>query len=166
MAVRVGDASAVPRTLVQVNGDASLGRVSPDGRWLAYTTNISGRQEIWVQGYPTSGDAKPFLVSTEGGRDSVWSRDGKWLYFLSNEHTAMFKVSIQTERSNWGLPEKVCELDPLVYVAALNVPSYDVAPDGRFIFARNVTPQSPLEIRVVLNWFEELKRLVPVKESK
>ncbi len=164
--VSVVDENAIPRQLVHIEGDASLGRVSPDGEWLAYTANTTGRQEIWVQSYNASTSVQPFLITTQGGRDSMWSRDGKTLYFLNNENSALFRVSTDKEPSKWGLPEQVCKWDPLTYVPSPYAASYDVAPDGRFIFARDITAQATLEIRAVVNWFEELKRLVPIAETK
>ena len=165
-AVKVEGASGETRLLVQNAKDAYLGRVSPGGRWLAYATNVSGRAEVWIQAYPEAVAGQSLLVSSQGGTDPVWSRDGKTLFFLTNDFTAIMGVATDQDLSKWGLPEAVCELDPRFFVPADFVSTYDVAPDGRFVFVNSLSDRSPPEIRVVLNWFEELKRLVPVPETK
>jgi serine/threonine-protein kinase len=127
---------------------------SPDGRWIAYSSGESRRWDVYVESYPGPGPKN--LISTEGGYQPVWSHDGKELFYRSSNK--MMAVSIETE------PEfKVTQFEELFegrYLTSI-YRNYDVAPDGRFLMIQEPQESTPLGINVVLNWFEELKRLVP-----
>ena len=135
-------------------------RFSPDGRWVAYTSNESGRDEVWVQPYPATG--KRWQISADGGTEPVWSGDGRELFYRSGEKAQhMMVVVIKTE------PEFTRETPQRLFTGRYNdhgVPgnaAYDVSFDGtEFVMARESIPDAT-QINVVLNWFEELKRLVP-----
>ena len=133
-------------------------RLSPDGRWLAYTSNEPGRIEVFVQPFPGSGGRSQ--ISIDGGTEPVWSRDGRELFFLSGDK--MMAVQITTAPTfKAGTPRLLFEGR---YVFGPNgVAAYDVAADGqRFLRVQPMHPDPPLnQIQVVLNWTEELKRLVP-----
>ena len=129
---------------------------SPDGRWIAYVSNQSGRNEVYVRSL--SDTEREFSVSTSGGREPRWSRDGSELYFRKG--TAMFAVDVITEPTwNASPPRTLFErryrnADPTFIYS-----EYDVHPDGqRFLMVTDTTPD---EIRIVENWFEELKARVP-----
>jgi serine/threonine-protein kinase len=142
-----------PRAVVQTGVDEGQGRLSPDGRWLAYSSNESGRYEIYLQAFPVSGQR--IQISIEGGHSPVWSRDGRELVFLQGT-TKMMAVQI--------LPGK--ELTPsrpsLLFEARFDF-GYDVAPDGRFIVAQRDPQAPPVPVHIVLNWFDELRAKAPVK---
>ena len=129
---------------------------SPDGKWIAYTCNESGRDEVYVRPYPGPGGKKQ--VSTDGGSGPLWSRDGKELFYARGD--AMMAVEVNTEAAfSAAAPRKLFE-GKYAWERQLN---YDVAPDGqRFVL---IKPQggsgASQELRVVLNWFEELKVKVP-----
>jgi Tol biopolymer transport system component len=131
---------------------------SPDGRWIAYSSIESRRWDVYVESYP--GPGPKILISTEGGSQPVWSHDGKELFYRSSNK--MMAVSIETE------PEfKVTQFEELFegrYLTSI-YRNYDVAPDGRFLMIQEPQEPTPLGINVVLNWFEELKRLVPSPEN-
>ncbi len=131
---------------------------SPDGRWLAYVSDESGRFEIYVQPYP--GPGGKWQISTDGGTEPVWNRNGRELFYRSGEK--MMAVDIATQPSFVaGKPRMLFERQ---YVpTAGTFPFYDVSPDGqRFLMIKPVEQaQAATQINVVLNWFEELKRLVP-----
>ena len=130
---------------------------SPDGRWVAYSADESRRWEVYVEPYPGPGPKIP--ISTEGGRQPVWSQDGKELFYRSGDK--MIATTIETE------PEfRVTDFEELFEGRYLisTVPNYDVAPDGRFLMIQEPQEPTPLGINVVLNWFEELKRLVPTEK--
>ena len=138
--------------------------VSPDGRWMAYHSNMSGRVEIYVERYPQLGNRQP--ISTGGGRLPLWSRDGKELFFSSPDGRQMFAVAVQAGTTLVaGRPQALFEFAMLRQTAG-NRP-YDIAPDGRFLIIRSGQAEAAggtaSDLILVQNWFEELKRLVPTK---
>ncbi|MBN2316607.1 MAG: PD40 domain-containing protein, partial [Sedimentisphaerales bacterium] len=140
---------------IQRNHNQRLGQWSPDGKWIAYTSDESGRWEVYVEPYP--GPGPKFMVSTEGGFQPVWSRDGKELYYRSRNK--IIAATIETDSEF-----KINRLEPLFegqYLFRVDHRDYDVAPDGRFLMIRDPEETKPLGIHVTLNWFEELKRLAP-----
>ncbi len=136
-------------------------RFSPDGKWLAYVSEESGRAEVYVQPYPALDARVP--VSTEGGREPVWSRDGRKLFFRSAD-SVMAAAVTSTSSLEFAAP-KVLFRDTFTRTQGSYHTHFDVAPDGRFLMIENPNQGSigRQEIHVVLNWFEELKRLAPVK---
>lgn len=147
-------------------------KFSPDGRWLAYESNASGRNEVYVQPYP-KGERLP--VSTSGGSGPVWRRDGKELYFMGADAGVpkMMAVSVTPEGASLRLGKPAPLFDLRVpgpagaieqYQGSGNFGAgYDVLPDGRFVMVRGADPTATREIVIVQNWFEELKRLAPAK---
>jgi Tol biopolymer transport system component len=140
--------------------------VSPDGRYLAYQSNESGRDEIYVKPFPRVSEGR-WQVSTEGGTRPTWARNGRELFYVDLAN-AMTAVPVQTAMPTFsaGNPTR---LFPTAYPTSLTAPrDYDVAPDGRrFLMVkadatrdRTTTPASMI---VVQNWFEELKQHVPAK---
>jgi Tol biopolymer transport system component len=137
--------------------------VSPNGRWIAYESNVSGRNEIYVQRYPESGSRQ--LISTGGGRFPVWSRDGSELFFTQGGKQ-MLAVPVRSGTTFDAGPPKVLFEFAMGAAPLGNARPYDIARDGRFLIIGNGGAETgrPTEpsIIVVQNWFEELKRLVPV----
>jgi len=135
-------------------------RVSPDGRWLAYVSNESGRYEVYVQAYPEAGEK--LTVSTEGGVEPLWSPDGRELFYRN--FSKMMVVAVQTDpvfRSS--RPRELFDR-PYVSAATLRTiaTTYDVAPDGRhFLMMEGGEEGGGNRLNVVLNWFGDLKRLAP-----
>jgi len=146
------------RAVVRTPSAEGNSRLSPDGRWLAYASNESGRNEVMVQSFPEPGSRTQ--VSTSGGIDPVWSRDGRELFYLNGD--AMMIVEVRTSPAfTVGAPRKLFEGR---YVPAPNgVASYDVSADGqRFLRVQPMHPDPPTDrIQVTLNWFETLRRLAP-----
>ena len=104
---------------------------SPDGHWIAYVTDESGRDEVYVQAYLERGQKIP--VSTEGGTDPVWSKDGRELFYRSG--ASLMAVPVKTGKVFIvGRPEKLFDqpmvIEPNPGTGSLN---YDVSPDGRFL---------------------------------
>jgi eukaryotic-like serine/threonine-protein kinase len=135
-------------------------RFSPDGRWVAYESDQSGRNEIYVRPYP--GPGGQFQASTDGGSEPVWSRTGRELFYRNEDK--MMAVPIVTDPGfSVGKPKLLFEA-PYASVA-VRVPNYDVSPDGqRFLMIKVSEPtKPPTQINVIANWFEELKRLVPTQ---
>ncbi len=132
---------------------------SPDGRWLAYISDESGQFEVYVRPYP--GPGSKFPISIQGGVAPVWARDGGELFYRSGDKMMAVTVEAGSE-FRAGKPEVVFEGR---YVPGNGIrPNYDISPDGqRFVMVRSTQEgASPAQINVVLNWFEELKRLMPV----
>ncbi len=143
---------------------------SPDGRWLAYVTDESGRYEVYVQAYP-GGAAQ--IVSTEGGFGPRWSASGDALYYVGTHDNTlkMLRVTVGADANELrlGQPEPLFDMDQpsvtgLRYSFArpgnASGPSYDILPDGRFVLVRN-SIEDRREVVVVLNWFDEVRRLAP-----
>jgi serine/threonine-protein kinase len=134
-------------------------RFSPDGRWLVYASDESGRFEIYVQPYP--GPGGKWQISTDGGTEPMWNPNGRELFYRTGDK--MVAVDIATESSfSAGKPRMLFELQYVPTPATL--PNYDVSPDGqRFLMLKPVeqAQAAPTQINVVLNWFEELKQKVP-----
>jgi eukaryotic-like serine/threonine-protein kinase len=133
-------------------------RFSPDGHWIAYASDESGRSEIYVRPFP--GPGGKWQVSTEGGSWPVWARDSRELFYLNGNKIT--SVSITT-RPSFGAstPRFLTDASPLLPARFANA-AYDVSSDGqRFLLIRAKEQNAPGEVRVVLNWSDELKRLVP-----
>jgi serine/threonine protein kinase/sugar lactone lactonase YvrE len=148
-------ARALVKTLSPEGGDGVA--LSPDGRWLAYTSRTTGRNEIWVQ--PFEGTDAPVRVSPDGGVEPQWARDGRELYYLEGKHLMAVPVHLGPS-FQFGPPAALFEHNDVRF----SIPSYDVAPDGRFLVIKSSGPAfgtSP--IQVVLNWQEELKQRVPTR---
>jgi serine/threonine-protein kinase len=153
------DENRQPRPFIQRNHNQRLGQWSPDGRWIAYNSDESGRWEVYVEPYP--GPGPKVMVSTEGGFQPVWSRDGKELYYRCGKK--VIAATIETESEF-----KVNRLEPLFeghYLFRVDRRDYDVAPDGRFLMIREPEESTSLGIHITLNWFEELKQLIAPNEK-
>jgi hypothetical protein len=141
------------------------GEVSPDGRWLAYESDESGRSEIYMRPFPQVERAR-HQVSTGGGTRPLWSRTGRELFYWAPPDTLMTVPVRLGADVVLGSPQQVLK-GP--YRATFGGRHYDVSADGqRFLLLKDASTtdgQKPVapEIHVVLNWIEELKRLVPTK---
>ena len=138
------DADADPRPLERNRvGEGSHAALSPDGRWLAYVSNVTGQWEVWVRAYP--GPGAPARISPNGGGEPLWARDGRTLYYV--EGRAVMAVTVDTSTGfEFDAPVRRFEDD---FRQFQQPPSYDVAADGRFVTIRSdaIPP-----ISVLLNW--------------
>ena len=149
-----------PRVVVQTKGTDGMSALSSDGRWHAYVSDLTGRFEVLVQPYP--GPGAPMRVSTNGGSEPVWGPGDRELYYVEGDK--MMAVRVFTDPDfRFEPPEALFELPYSQDGAA--APTYDVGPDGRFVMAKPLERRESdhTELVVVLNWFEELERLVPTK---
>ena len=142
--------------------------VSPDGRWIAYSSNESGRNEVYVRPFPNVDDGR-WQISRDGGFSSVWSHDGRELFFRRSSSAAeIIVVAVETEPTfTPGNPESLFQTAPFIGGGPDRDRPWDVADDGRFLIMRGPPGSADAgtestEINVVQNWFEELTRLVPV----
>ena len=159
-----------PRPFAQSKFDEGSPRFSPDGRWIAYCSNESGRSEVYVQAYP--GPGAKVQISTEGGDDPVWRRNGGELYYRSGDKIMVVSVSTGSSfradrpktlwegRYNQGLNSMCGPPGP-------GASNYDVTADGqRFLMIQEGDQDVPAtQINVVLNWSEELNRLTQSKRN-
>ena len=124
----------------------------PDGRFLAYESNESGRYEVYVQRFPEGGGKT--VVSTGGGRQPRWRGDGKELYYVNGD--TMMAVDVNTEPTfRVGRPTALFDA-PGAFAGRGQ--RYDVAAGGqRFLYAESVGEGKPTAVRVVLNWYEEFR---------
>jgi serine/threonine-protein kinase len=153
------DPSAVPQPLIESPAEDTLARFSPDGRWLAYTTDESEDFQVLVR--PSSGRGGQWQVSSDGGVLPRWSRDGKQLFYLLGRQ--LFVVDVETGPGatafRAGNPRLL--LDDLDRAKLTS--GYDVAPEGDAILAPSLLQdEAPLNhITVLVNWLDEVERLVP-----
>ena len=149
-----GDASE-PVTFLSTPAEERAPKLSPDGRFLAYVSNESGRTEIYVQPFPDG--AGKWQVSENGGSQPRWRSDGKRLYYVEGED-ALMTVSISTEPAfTLGQPQVQFESRDLG--SGLGA-AYDVSADGqRFLTIVPVegADAAPPKIRIVQNWYEEFR---------
>ncbi len=137
---------------------------SPDGRWIAYDSNESGRLEIYVRGFPSGGGK--WQVSDGGGALARWSMDGRELFYRTD--TGIMAVSVDGSGSNFevGTPRNLFDGPFLggtngVDIGGFIFPDYTVSGDGQqfVMFAGREETSRPTSVRLVTNWFDELKRL-------
>jgi len=157
LSIRPGQDS-VPRELVATEGHDLSPTISPNGRWLAYSSDETGENQVYVVPFPNSGDGK-WAVSGAGGFTPVWSHSGNELFYRTPE--AMMAVQIEAGATFRAGASTV--LFPAEdYDASVLHPQYDVAPDdSRFLMIRQTGGDDEPRMILVQNFFEELKRLVP-----
>jgi eukaryotic-like serine/threonine-protein kinase len=142
----------VPKLFLATTANEMWGQFSPDGRWIAYQSNETGRFEIYVRPFP--GPGGPIPISTAGGIYPRWSHDGSELYYVAPDAT-MMATRIRRSPTTFSPDTPVAMFKTRRVGGGVNVigygPQYDVAPDGRFLI--NVEPESNLRpITLVMNW--------------
>jgi serine/threonine-protein kinase len=161
------EGSPMYRTLTPRDFDRTWTQFSPDGRWLAFNSDESGRQEVYVQTYP--GQLPTVKISTDGGVHPQWSPDGKELYYLTTSNSdaprpfarrvGLMAVSIATSPEfHVGTPHLLFE-GPFFQGGH----DYAVTRDGKFLFIRDSEPPQQSELKVILNWGGELRHRLPVR---
>ena len=161
--VRLDDSSRQPEPFLRTPFDEDQPLFSPDGHWLAYRSNESGRMEVYVAQFPVA--AVKRQISIDGGDQPMWAPDGKQLFYLKGNR--LMSVDLNGESGMHATKPRVLferAVSPSAADSGLWGHTYAVFPDGkRFLFVDNGVQPEVRELRVVLNWFEELKRLVPAK---
>jgi Tol biopolymer transport system component len=147
---------AKPQLLVKPEsptGKITFLRLSPDGRWLAYSGNDGGREEVYVTSFP-SGNGR-WQVSREGGTFPVWRRDCKEIYFIGlDAHVIAVDVSSHEGKFEVGNSQALFEVRN---VFALGSP-FDVSPDGKHFLVLTQPEESISPMMLVLNWTAELNK--------
>jgi eukaryotic-like serine/threonine-protein kinase len=138
-----------PYPYLQTEFHEGRARLSPNGKWLAYFSDETKRYEIYVMTFPNPGGK--WQISTSGGMEPVWSRDGKELFFISGDNK-MMAVEMKGTGTNpeAGIPKALFDVRPN--------PTFDVAKDGRFLIAAPVQQNASVPITVVVNWIAGLKK--------
>jgi serine/threonine-protein kinase len=144
-----------PKPLVATPAYEGSPHLSPDRRWLAYQSNASGRPEIYVRRYPALDRAWP--VSEGGGVQARWHPSGREILFRGSRQIMSVAFDGSGAEPVLGKPTPLFA-DVYDFGQGLSIPNYDVTPDGRFLMLRRGTQGGTL--RVVLNWTEELKRML------
>ena len=148
-----------PELLLASEFDEHSGVISPNDRWLAYVSNETGREDVYLTRFPAL-DGKQ-VVSPDGGNEPVWARDGSELFYRSGNKLMAVRVEAGSPLSTpIVLFEGRYQLSHTIRGA-----DYDVTPDGGFVMTKPVEADSALQMHVVLNWFEELERLVPTNRQ-
>jgi serine/threonine-protein kinase len=150
---------SAPREFVKTAAVEAGGAFSRDGRWLAYSSSESGTNEIYVRPYP--GPGARLQVSSEGGNEPVWSKDGRELFYRRGN--AMIAVTIAAQ------PVLSAGSSRTLFTGSY-LPTdtggagYDVAADRRFLMVQPLeAPQPATHINLVINWFTELQQRVPTR---
>ena len=148
-----------PQSILQTQFNELAPVFSPDGRWLAYVSDESGRNELFVRPFPKVEEGK-WQISTDGGVEPRWAPNGRELFYRNELGDRMMAVDITTEPTfGAGTPRLLFEG---VYTRSAGGSAfYDVTPDGQRFVMVQAQQGAGAQINVVLNWFEELKRLVP-----
>ena len=155
------DGDRTPRPVLYSTANEAWAEISPDGKWLAYGSDSSGRPEIYVQPFPEGGSRQQ--VSYGGGDSPLWNRNGRELFFMTSGGqpgvTQVQAVAVTAAPAlSFGVPRALFA----GRFERLGGPTgYDISPDGRrfLLVERNDPPIKPVtHLHLVLNWFEELTR--------
>ena len=146
-----------PRTFVGTADDETSGDFSPDGRWVAYVSDESGRPEVYVASFPDG--ARRLRVTSEGGSQPRWGRDGKELFYIRSGHLIAVPVTGKGDDLAFGQGHALFAVPLFVYGdTGFDVSTrYDVAPDGRFLALVRTSDESAEPLAVVQNWAEAMK---------
>ncbi|MGA2262554.1 MAG: hypothetical protein ABSH28_14105, partial [Acidobacteriota bacterium] len=140
--------------------DEGFPEFSPDGLWLAYASNESGRWEVYVTPFPGPGQKIP--ISIGGGLAPLWARNGRELFYWNPDYTKLMVAETVTHPEfSAGTPRELFEFRGL---DTLPIRNHDITPDGRRFLIPQECETKPMEVtrlNIVLNWFEELDRLCP-----
>ena len=154
------DGDHTVKTFLGTEHDEFNAAVSPDGRWVAYQSDLSSRMEVYVSPYPDA-TAGQWTISTAGGSEPAWSLNGKELYYISPDNKLMAVPIAALPRFSPGVPVPLFDVSTYFFGGLGR--NYDVARDGRFVMVKE--PQSSIggmqPITVVLNWLDELNARLP-----
>jgi eukaryotic-like serine/threonine-protein kinase len=153
--LRLSDHKAQPFLKTKFNEAAA--QFSLDGNWVAYASDESGRNEIYMQPYP--GPGGKWQISTVGGREPLWNRNGRELFYRNGNKMMAAEVALKPSFSP-GTPKMLFE-GPYQSLPGISTP------DGQRFLMLKADQQdiSARQINVVLNWFEELRQRVPPRKN-
>jgi len=164
--VVAADGKSKPEPVLKTPWDETGGAVAPDGRWLAYTSDETGRREVFVMSFPPGAGGGKWQISDGGGAQPRWSRDGRELFFRTDEGVMSARIAVEGSSVRASKPDYVFRGPFLgglrgILLPGYNFADYDVSADGRrfVVFSGGDRKRGASRARVVLNWFDELKRL-------
>jgi len=139
-----------PFPFMQTEFNEFEAKLSPDSKWVAYTSNESGQNEVYVQTFPSPGGKAP--ISTGGGSRPVWRRDGRELFYIAADGKLM-AVEVKTgSKFEAGAPKPLFDTRP-------GGRQFDISPDGRRFLLANVSEDAGhTPMTVVVNWTSQVKR--------
>jgi Tol biopolymer transport system component len=135
-----------PRDLVASRADETSPKLSPDGRWLAYVSNETGRSEVYLT--QLSNSARARRLSVDGGSEPVWGAGGRELFY--RQGTSMMAVTFDAGGRIQSEPIRLFDAD--FVRGTLDAANYDVMPDGRFVMVQRASQGTELTLHVLLNW--------------
>src|SRR5262249_32614085 len=139
-----------PYPLMQTQALETQGAFSPDGQWVAFVSDETGREEIYVTSFEHPGEK--WCVSNDGGNDPRWRHDGRELFYLSGDNHLMSVEIKPGPAFAAGVPVALFKTDPLTS-------EFDPTPDGqRFAFIVSAPGVQRLPFAVTLDWIKDLKR--------
>jgi serine/threonine protein kinase/Tol biopolymer transport system component len=137
-------------------------QLSPDGRYLAFQSNESGRSEVYVRPFPNVNGGR-WQVTLEGGSNPMWARSGAELFYLDGA-AAMTAVAVHTAGDTFSSGSPKTLFDARIYTAD-GTRAYDVSPDGRFLLIKESrtgdSTLTPAGVLVFFNWLDDLRRRIP-----
>jgi serine/threonine-protein kinase len=141
------------RAFIDSPANETQAQFSPDGRWVAYQSNETDRDEIYIAPFPGPGAHVP--VSTDGGQQPLWRNDGRELFYRFGDRVMAVDI-------NLGHPPRIGT--PHMLFQGQYDRAYDVTPDGqRFLLLKGEPQSQPTVLNIIVNWTQELKQRVPVK---
>jgi serine/threonine-protein kinase len=144
-----------PRPLLNSEADETQPALSPDGRWLAYTRKEGEQWQVYVQSFPDL--QGKWQISTDGGLEPVWARNGKELFYRASDQ--VMAVTITTASGFQAAPPQPVFTRLSGFNAGSLLPTYDVSPDGqRIVTMKGERDTLPTQMHVIVNWFAELQR--------
>ena len=157
-ALPIGQHDSHPLVLAQTQATEDQGQFSPDGRWVAYTSNESGQSEIYVVPFPPAPNQNRWVVSRGGGVMPRWRRDGKELFFISPDWK-MMAVDISTNPTfQSATPHALFDTDMVDTGIRTGPMSWDIAPDGKRFLIISENSAGTSSLNVILNWRPDLQK--------
>ena len=156
LAIAAGD--TVPVELIATPAEEVAPTLSPDGRWLAYTSDESGRREVYVRPFPDVSETK-LQVSTSGGSEPLWAHSGRELFYRTSDNNLIAVQVVRDPAFSLGTQRPLFSV--VRYQPGPFNRAYDVTRDDqRFLMIRQEVGEDEGELILVLNWLEEVKRQV------
>ena len=148
-----------PRKFIVTPYNEFASKFSPDGKWIAYVSDESGKNEVYVQQFP--GPGGKLQISKNGGSFPVWAPNGEELFYINGNKMMAMEIST-APKFEASSPRQLFVSEYLISGANPSIPNYDISSDGyHFVMIRSEQEKAPTRLHVILNWFDELKRLVP-----
>jgi Tol biopolymer transport system component/predicted Ser/Thr protein kinase len=151
-ALPIGQPDPHPLVLAQTPATEDQGQFSPDGHWVAYTSNESGQSEIYVIPFPPAPNGSRWLLSKGGGVMPRWRRDGKELFYISPDWK-MMAVDVTTSPTfQSGTPKALFDTQMVDTGIRTGPMSWDISPDGKRFLIISDNSQATLSLNVIMNW--------------